>query len=90
MRKSEGKQLVSSQVHCWQEVSQAFGAPVGAAVCPGASAGASAEPSSQQPELICFVLPPPLTMSASDRWPGFAEEGTPRGPGWDQISGGRV
>jgi len=59
VRKSEGKQLVSSQVHCWQEVSQTFGAPVGAAVCPGASAGASAELSSQQPELICFVLPPP-------------------------------
>lgn len=58
MRKSKGKQLVNCQVHCCQ-VSQTFRAPVGAAVCPGASAGASAEPASQQPELICLVLPPP-------------------------------
>lgn len=58
MRKRERKQLVSCQVHCWQEVSQALGL-LGAAVCPGASAGASAEPTSQQPGLICFVLPHP-------------------------------
>lgn len=32
MRKCEGKQLVSCQVHCWQKVSQAFRAPGGCSV----------------------------------------------------------
>lgn len=31
-----------------------------------------------------------LSLPASDRWPGSAEEGTPRGPGWDSIPRGRV
>ena len=57
MRKSKGKQLVSCQVQC-RQVSQHFRAPVGAALCPGASAGASAEPASEPPELIC-VFPHP-------------------------------
>lgn len=43
---------------------------------------------SLQPELTVLFLPPP--PPASDRWPGFAEKGTARGPGWDPIPGGRV